>query len=140
MLVQEHTSDYLGKKTLRRAGDSCIIQQVASRIFWLCKQVIGKPAHHRLLGKAPFCLQQFHALQDAAELILPATACCQELFQDEGTITYLVLIPCQAAEIAQCTKNGRGQQTARSESAARRNGRKRSNLDTTAKDCQLFFQ
>ena len=81
-------------------------------IFGLRPQIGGQPAHLWVLGKAPTRLQQFHATQHTTKLILPTTTCGEHLFEHEGAMTNLVLIPTQAAEIVERTQHGSSQDAA----------------------------
>ena len=103
--VEEHPPYNLGKDALGCTGNAGVVQQVAGLVFRLGEKVFGKPFYGRCLSQ-PLCgLQKLDPVQDSSVLVLPASSCSQELFKDEGAVPDLALVPGQAAEVRQRSKD-----------------------------------
>ena len=137
MVVQEHPAHNFCQDILGCPGDARIVQQVTLLILRLCIDRIRQPPHQWVLVEAPDGLQQLHSSQDPAKLVLPASARRQQLLQHQRTASYLVLVPCQRAEVIDSSQYGRCQDARRTQSAACGNGRQQCKLYATAKVFQL---
>ncbi len=140
VLVKEHTAYYLCQDFLGRTRYTSIVQQMAGAVLGLCKERRGEPPRNRILIKSLISLKQFDALEQSAELILPAATGGEQLLEYQGAAAYLVLIPHEPTEIADGTQHGRGQQTAGSQARPRGDSRQQRHLDTTAKGLQLVTE
>ena len=131
-MVEEHATHDLGQYLLGCTSDAGIIQKVTLGIFRLRVDGIGQPAYQGVLVEATRCLQQLDATQDTTKLVLPATTGGEQLFEDERTTAYLVLIPCQRAEVVDSSQDGRCQDAAGAKATACGNGRQQRQLNAAA--------
>ena len=84
---------------LGRACDACVVEQVTHLVVRMTEESVGQPSDDGPLAESTFSLQEFNARQDASVLVLPATTCGEQLFEDEGTIANLELVPSESAKI-----------------------------------------
>ena len=138
--VEEHSAHYLVKYRLRRARDAGIVKKVATAVFGLKEDVVGQPAHEWCLLEATICLQQLHAAEHAAKLVLPAASCGEHLFEHEGASANLVLVPCQGTKVVYGSKHRRGEDAARAQSAACGNGGEQCQLYAAAERLELLAE
>ena len=92
-MIQEHPTDNLCQNLFSCARDARVIQQMTGTVFGLEPQIVGQPSYLRTLIESPTRLQEFHATQDATELVLPSATGCQHLFEHQRAMSYLILVP-----------------------------------------------
>ena len=72
--VEEHAAHDFGQDILGRARDAGVVEQMAGALFGRHEERVGQPPCHRRLVETGLRLQEFHAVQHPAELVLPAAA------------------------------------------------------------------
>ena len=138
--VEEHLPYNLGENTLGCTGYTGVVKQVAGLVFGLGEEVFGKPFYGRYLSQ-PLCgLQELDPVQDSSVLVLPASSCSQELFEDEGAVPDLALVPGQAAEVRQRSKDSGCEDRARAQTGPGRYRRQKSDLYAASERLELVFQ
>ena len=90
--------------------------------------------------EAALGLEQLHALQYSAELVLPAAARGEQLFEHERAAANLVFIPCQRAEVAHRAEHRGRKDAARAQSAACGDGRQQRQLHAAAERRELVAE
>ena len=104
--IEEHGAHDFRQNAFGRAGDARVVEQVTGAVFGLDKQVVGQPAHEGLLHETRLRLQELDSLEYAAILVLPAATRGEQLLEGKSTATHLILVPRQAAEVAQRAQDG----------------------------------
>ena len=82
-------------------------------------------------------LQQFHAVQQSAKLVLPSSASGEQLFECQRAVANLRLVPSQSAKLVERSQNGGGQHAAGAQSRTGWDGREQRHLDATPEGVQL---
>ena len=128
--VQEHIPNDVRKDVFRHPGDAGVIKQVALLVGRIGKEKVRSPPDSRGLSCSGYCLQQFHAVEDAAVLILPSASGGEQLLQDKRLLANVVFIPGEPAKIIQCAQYRRGEDRAGTQSRSGRNGRKQRDFES----------
>ena len=128
--VQEHIPNDVRKDVFRHPGDAGVIKQVALLVGRIRKEEVRSPPDSRGLSCSGYCLQQFHAVEDAAVLILPSASGGEQLLQDKRLLANVVFIPGEPAKIIQCAQYRRGEDRAGTQSRSGRNGRKQRDFES----------
>ena len=139
-VVEEHSADNFREDVFRGASVARVVEQVTGSELGCGEERVGQPARHGVLVEAGGGLEEFDATQDTAVLVLPSSACREELFQNECAVANRALVPAQTAEVAQRSQHGGGENTARSESRAGGDGGEECDFHAAAKVLQLFLQ
>jgi len=105
--VKEHTTYNLSQNSLSSASDTGIIQQMTLLIFTTRKQIIRQPTNQRTLLHTGMSLKKLNTTKDTSILVLPTTSRSKQLFQNQSTVAYFILIPLQATEIGYRAKHRR---------------------------------
>ena len=140
VLVEEHAAHDVGQDLLGRARDAGVVEQVAVTVFGSGEEIVGEPSCLRPLVPSRLGMDELHARQQSAELILPAAARSEQLFEDERAVADLGFVPATAQEVAERAQHVGGQDAARTQSGSRRNGREQRDLDAAAKVAQLVAE
>ena len=136
VLIEEHPTHNLGENLLGGARDARVIQQMAGAMVGMGENAVGKPSDNGLLMESALGFEQFHACEQAAELVLPTAARREELFENQRATANLVFVPRKTAEIAQRAQNRACENGTRAEPAACRNRREHRQFDACAKGFQ----
>ena len=110
--VEEHAPHDFCQNILGRARDARVVEQMAGALFGRHEERVGQPACHRRLVEAGFRLQELHAVQHTAELVLPAAARREQLLENERAVAHGEFIPTQTAEIGERAEHRGGKNAA----------------------------
>ena len=96
VLIEEHAAHDVGQDLLGRARDAGVVEQVAVTVFGSGEEIVGEPSCLRPLVPSRIGVNELHARQQSAELILPAAARSEQLLQDERAVADLGFVPATA--------------------------------------------
>ena len=138
--VEEHAPHDFCQNILGRARDARVVEQMAGALFGRHEERVGQPARHRRLVEAGFSLQELHAVQHAAELVLPAAARGEQLLENERAVAHGEFVPAQTAEVRERAEHRGGEDAAGAQARTGRDGGEQRDLDAAAEGLQALAQ